>query len=208
MIERLFIEGLGTYMIVSALVITGNENPITIGLVIFVITYLARRISGAHFNPAITTATCLSGRIDMQRCFLYILSQFLGAVAALYIFRLGAATLPILAPNLEGALTPITIIETILTLIVALVFLRAQREEVESRYFGLCVALAYTAALSIGGLLNPAIAASSLVLSMINGSTLAELGNILPILIGAPLLGGVAAAFIMPVLDSWSEKTL
>jgi aquaporin NIP len=55
---------------------------LTFGLVILAMIYAAGDISGAHFNPAVTSGFWLSGRFPGKRVFPFILSQCVGALAA------------------------------------------------------------------------------------------------------------------------------
>lgn len=55
---------------------------LTFGLVILAMIYAVGDISGAHFNPSVTTAFWLSGRFPAGSVMPYILSQGSGAFAA------------------------------------------------------------------------------------------------------------------------------
>jgi aquaporin Z len=53
------------------------------GFTVMVAAYAFRDISGAHFNPAVTIATVLAGRMDRKDVVPYLVAQFLGAFVGL-----------------------------------------------------------------------------------------------------------------------------
>lgn len=134
--KNLITEFLGTFALVfagtGAIVInevTGGTIThvgiaLTFGLVILSMIYTFGDISGAHFNPAVTLSFAVAGRFSKSYVPLYILSQFLGAIAASsvlhYLFpgnTLLGSTLP------RGTETQSFILEFILTFFLMLVIL-------------------------------------------------------------------------------------
>jgi aquaporin Z len=93
-LKKCFAEMIGTFALVfagtGAIVIndvTGGSIThvgiaLTFGLVILAMIYALGDISGAHFNPAVTSAFWLSGRFPLSLVLPYIVSQVLGALAA------------------------------------------------------------------------------------------------------------------------------
>ena len=57
--------------------------PIVWGLTICLMIFAVGRISGAHFNPAVTLAFVVSKRLPMTQLLLYWGSQFLGGLVAI-----------------------------------------------------------------------------------------------------------------------------
>lgn len=79
---------------------------IAFGLIVMVLIYAVGNISGAHFNPAVTLGFLMARRIPARDVFVYLPSQFLGAVAASVVLRLAfpeqaniGATLPAGTPG-------------------------------------------------------------------------------------------------------------
>jgi aquaporin NIP len=60
---------------------------LTFGLVVMAMIYAVGDISGAHFNPAVTSAFWLSGRFPASSLVPYIVSQGLGAITASGVLR-------------------------------------------------------------------------------------------------------------------------
>ena len=84
--------------------ITHPGVAITWGLIVMAMIYAFGDISGAHFNPAVTIGFAVAKKFSWQEVPKYIVSQFIGAIAAslllLYLFPesdLGA-TLPTIEP--------------------------------------------------------------------------------------------------------------
>lgn len=84
--------------------ITHPGVAITWGLIVMAMIYAFGDISGAHFNPAVTIGFAVAKKFSWQEVLKYIVSQFIGAIAAslllLYLFPesdLGA-TLPTIEP--------------------------------------------------------------------------------------------------------------
>jgi aquaporin NIP len=80
----LVFAGTGAIVIndVSGGAVTHVGIALTFGLVIMAMIYTVGDISGAHFNPAVTSAFWLSGRFAGKQVLPYVLSQCFGAIAA------------------------------------------------------------------------------------------------------------------------------
>lgn len=72
------VEYLGTSLIIGAVSFTGA--PLIIVSALAVAIYLGGKISGGHFNPAITAWALLSGKIGQAKALTYIIAQLAGAV--------------------------------------------------------------------------------------------------------------------------------
>lgn len=73
-----FVEYLGTTLFVGTVAFTGA--PLLILASLAVAIYLGGKISGGHFNPAITAWALLSGKLSQQKAISYFLAQFGGAL--------------------------------------------------------------------------------------------------------------------------------
>jgi len=61
-----------------AIALLGNTIPT--GAILFVLITIFGPISGAHFNPVVTLAMCVTGRMAWPKFAPYIVAQALGAV--------------------------------------------------------------------------------------------------------------------------------
>lgn len=66
-----------------ALALLGNTIPT--GAMLYVLITVLGPVSGAHFNPAVSLAMCLSGRMPWPRLAPYILAQLSGAIAGVWL---------------------------------------------------------------------------------------------------------------------------
>lgn len=86
--HKYLVEFLGTFFLVLTIGLAGSLGtagpyaPLAIGAVLMVMTYAGRFISGAHYNPAITLAVRLRGRVAASDVAPYIGVQLLAAVLA------------------------------------------------------------------------------------------------------------------------------
>jgi aquaporin Z len=97
--KQFMAEFIGTFALVfagtGAIVVDGVSGggvthvgiALTFGLVIMAMIYTVGDISGAHFNPAVTSAFWLSGRFPAGLTAPYMISQCLGALAASGVLR-------------------------------------------------------------------------------------------------------------------------
>lgn len=104
--------------------ITHLGIAITFGLVVMAMIHSLGRISGAHFNPAVTIAFAVAKKFEVKEVLPYIISQLIGALLA-------SATLRLLFPKnvFLGATMPLNndfqafILEFIITFILMFVII-------------------------------------------------------------------------------------
>jgi aquaporin NIP len=136
MMKKLVAEALGTFALVfagtGAIVINNASNgavthagiALTFGLVVLAMIYTVGDVSGAHLNPAVTTAFALSRRFEWSSVPGYILAQLIGAFAASGLLRFlfpADATLGATLP--AGPAMQSLILEMVLTFILMTVIL-------------------------------------------------------------------------------------
>ena len=82
-------EFIGTLFLVMGAAIGGGLGA---GLALMIMVYPGGHISGGHYNPAVTLAVWMRGRIEMKEAVIYWLFQLAGAAAAalimVYIFKI------------------------------------------------------------------------------------------------------------------------
>jgi len=98
--SKLAAEGIGTFVLVlfgcGAAVYAGSLGAfdlgtvgLTFGIAVMVMVYAFGRVSGGHFNPAVSVGAAVGGRISWREAGIYSLVQVAGAVAgALVLFLL------------------------------------------------------------------------------------------------------------------------
>ena len=76
-------EFIGTFFLVLAVGFASGEHSIlVIASALMVMIYAGGHISGAHYNPAVTLAVLIRGKIGISDALIYMVSQIAGAVAA------------------------------------------------------------------------------------------------------------------------------
>jgi len=80
-------EFIGTFFLVFTIgmVVIGGKGdfaPLAIGAALMVMVFAGGHISGAHYNPAVTLAVLIRGKIQMADAIPYWISQVIGACAA------------------------------------------------------------------------------------------------------------------------------
>lgn len=161
-------EFIGTYFLVLTIGLSVlNEPglnyfaPLAIGAILAVMVYAGAHISGAHYNPAISFAIFLRGKLSLKNLGLYCIFQVLGAVAAAYtvIYLKGASKT---AMDLSYAAILVEFLFTFALCYVVLNVATARETEGNS-YFGWAIGFtvlagAYAVGAISGGAFNPAVA--------------------------------------------------
>lgn len=82
---KYLVEFLGTFLFISVVVATGQ--PVLIALALLAVILLGGSISGGHFNPAISLMFWAKGALTNVDFSGYVVSQCLGALSALAVFK-------------------------------------------------------------------------------------------------------------------------
>lgn len=143
----------------------GTLAPIAIGAALMVMVYAGGHISGAHYNPAVTLAVMIRGKIGMSDAIPYIVVQLIGATAAAFVVKyLLAGKMPPEAIANSMAVKSL-VAELIGTFALAYVVLNVATAKANAgnSYFGLAIGLTVTAMIYAfggisGGVFNPSVA--------------------------------------------------
>ncbi|MFC4910241.1 MIP/aquaporin family protein [Actinomadura gamaensis] len=163
-------EFIGTFFLVLTIGCTvfgkAAMAPLAIGAVLMVMVFAGGHISGAHYNPAVTLAVLLRGRIGPVDAAAYAVVQIvggiLGALTAKYLVNPGHVTA--LSPS-GRAIGVALLAEGLFTFALAYVVLNVatSRDQAGNGFFGLAIGFTVAAgAFAVGGLsggaFNPAVA--------------------------------------------------
>lgn len=81
--KKYITEFIGTFFLVLAAGFASGEHAVlVIASALMVMIYAGGHISGAHYNPAVTLAVLIRGRIATSEALVYMVSQIIGAIAA------------------------------------------------------------------------------------------------------------------------------
>lgn len=161
-------EFIGTFFLVLTIgctVLSGGTGvipPLAIGAALMVMVYAGGHLSGAHFNPAVTLAVWMRGRLAARDVAPYMISQVVGAIAgALVACYLRPHDLAIASPDVMAALTA----EFLFTFALVYVVLNVAtaKSAQGNSYYGLAIGFTVLAgAFAVGdisgGAFNPAVA--------------------------------------------------
>ena len=202
--SKLLTEFIGTFFLVLTigLVVVGETPmaPLAIGSGLMAMVYMGGHISGAHYNPAVSLAIALRGKMSGSDLIAYWVVQMAGAIVAALAVRTitgeGFAAAPGAGATTIGAL----LVEVLFTLALALVVLQvATSPKTEGNsYYGLAIGFTVTSGTWAGGAIsggafNPAVGVGPILVEAFSGS--GSLVNLWLYVIG-PLLGGCIAALV------------
>ncbi len=205
MTRKIVVEGIGTFFLmltIGQVVLNpgaGSFGPLAIGAVLMAMVYAGGRVSGAHYNPAVTLAVFMRGRATVHDVIGYVVFQVVAAavaaLAVLWFKGQGPLTLPDLdVPRVIAA-------EFLFTFALAFVILNVAtaRGTEGNSYYGLAIGFTvaaggYAVGPISGGAFNPAVTIGTLVLGGIG------VGDVWIYLVGQ-LFGGTAAALVFNQLD-------
>lgn len=170
----------------------GVFAPLAIGSILMVMVFAGGHVSGAHFNPAVSTAVRLRGRMATNEYVAYMATQFVAAAIAGFLVRYVGGREPHALVASSGKML---IVEFVFAFALAWVVLNVAtaRGTEGNSFYGLAIGFTVVAgALAVGGIsgaaFNPAIALGAMVTGLL------KWGNIWIYLI-ADLLGAAVAAY-------------
>ena len=219
-VQKVSAEALGTFVLVfigcGTAIFSGGDYVaigLAFGLTVLAGAYAFGRISGAHFNPAISVGAALGGRMAWRQVPVYVGSQLAGAVVAglaLFVLVQGIEGYDVgdsgLAQNSFGddgtgyAWWAALLVEIILTAIFVYVILavtdaRNEHPALAPAAIGLTLTMIHFASINLTGTsVNPA---RSIGVGIFAGSdAIIQLW----LFIVAPLVGGAVAGFTYPLI--------
>lgn len=205
--RKYVVEFVGTFFLLVAITMAvsgglGNFAPLAIGTMLMAMVFAGGHISGAHYNPAVSVAVYLRGKLNAGDVLPYMVAQFLGGTLAVMLsgFLLGSMGVPEPAPK-ELDIVPSLIAELIGTIALVYVILNVATSSKTSgnSYYGLAIGFTVIAcAYAFGGIsgaaFNPAVA---LGITMAGYTSWASIW----IFIVANFVGGALAAFLFQYVN-------
>ena len=202
-------EFIGTFFLVLTIgltVLSGSSlAPLAIGSSLMIMVYMGGHVSGAHYNPAVSLAVLIRGKLDPKEFMPYVVFQVGGALAAsaIVFVILGETFAPSPAETVSsvGAL----FVEILYTFALCLVVLNVATSKATegNSYYGLAIGFTLVVAVFAGGpvsggAFNPAVGIGPIVMNaLVGGGSFADFWLYL---IG-PLVGGALAAVVFRVQE-------
>ncbi len=177
-------EFIGTFFLVLTvgMVVIGGKGdfaPMAIGSVLMVMIFAGGHISGAHYNPAVTLAVLLRGRISLTEAIGYMIVQVSGAViASVVVMYLLNDKMPEMAVEMTNS-TKGLVAEFLGTFALAYVVLNVatSKETNGNSFYGLAIGftvltMAFAFGAVSGGAFNPAVAVGISMLKLASWSSI------------------------------------
>lgn len=83
--NKYLVEFVGTLFLIYVILATGNA--LAIGAALAITLIVGSKISGGHFNPAVTVAMAAAGKKQTNEVLPYILAQTAGGLVALEFYK-------------------------------------------------------------------------------------------------------------------------
>ena len=199
-------EFIGTFFLVLTVGCTvipataGVIPALAIGAVLMVMIFAGGHISGGHFNPAVTFAIFVRGRLELKDVVPYWLAQVAAGIIAAFVamFLVGKSGTPMEITNVPA----VFLAEFLFTFALAYVVLNCATAKgtLDNSFYGLAIGFTVLAGIfavgSIsGGAFNPAVAIGAAVMKLVHFQDIwihivAELG--------AGLIAGLIFKFLNP----------
>jgi len=206
-------EFIGTFFLVLTigLVVLGEVAlaPLAIGVSLMVMVYMGGHISGAHYNPAISVAVLMRGKMPASDLVPYVIAQIAGAIAASVVawVLFGQTFAP--APASSATMTQALLVEILYTFALALVVLNVATAPATegNSFYGLAigftiVAAAFAGGPISGGAFNPAVGIGPTIIHATLGD---GTWNHLWLYLAGPLVGSTLAAAVYRVQHAGSD---
>lgn len=207
--QKLVVEFIGTFFLVLtvglAVTYAGDLAPLAIGSALMVMVFAGGHVSGAHFNPAITLAVFLRGKLSGEEVVPYWLAQIAAGITAALAFIIIESRADATGVGSSGDAFLVELLFTFALAWVVLNVATARGTEGNS-FFGLAIGFtvatgAFAAGAISGAAFNPAVAIGALVMGLLAG------GDIWIYLIATPL-GAAAAAAAFRFVDIGEEHPI
>jgi aquaporin Z len=200
-------EFLGTFFLVLTIgltVLVGTPMaPLAIGASLMVMVYMGGHVSGGHYNPAVTLAVLLRGKLQKGDVLPYMVAQVVGALAAAVVVYVVVGRTFAPAPAQGASTLGALLIEVLYTTALCLVVLHSATapQTTGNSFYGLAIGFTVTAAAFAGGPIsggafNPAVGTGPILVAALLGD--GSVVNLWLYLVG-PFAGGVIAAAVYRV---------
>ena len=202
-------EFVGTLFLVLTIGLTvlgqSPMAPLAIGASLMIMVYMGGHISGGHYNPAVSLAAMLRGKLATGELGPYIVAQLLGAIVAslLVYLILGRTFAPAPAPT--ASVIAALLVEVLYTFALCIVVLNSACHEKTkgNSFYGLAIGFTIVVAVFAGsgvsgGAFNPAVGIGPTLVNVLMGG--GSFGSLWLYVVG-PLLGGVLASGLFKIQE-------
>ena len=206
-------EFIGTFALVLTIgcVVLGGSSlaPLAIGGVLAALVFAGGHISGAHYNPAVTLAVFLRGRVRGMDVLPYFGAQIVGGLLGAVIARIIINPASVKALSFSGrGIAAALVAEFVFTFLLAYVVLNVAtiQDHPDNSFYGLAIGfILFAGASAVGGLsgaaFNPAVAIAASAIGLFSWSAIW-------VFLVANFAGGAIAALVFRLLNPEDLKPL
>jgi aquaporin Z len=182
--RKYVVEIIGTFFLVFVVTTASFAGsvftPLAAGAILMVMVYAGGHISGGHYNPAVTMAALVRGRIGIRDAVAYWIVQCAAGVVAAVVARavVNPAAVKTLTPS-GHALAAVSVVELLITFALCYVVLNVatSKDQTGNSFFGLAIGFTVAAgAFAVGGisggLFNPAVSLGAATGGLVAWSTI------------------------------------
>ena len=210
---KLLTELVGTFIFFTCISLSGAAGPLAplaIGGALIAMVYMGGHVSGAHYNPAVSLAVFLRGRMTAPEMLAYWVCQLVAAVLAFSVGYLVTGHAGGIHPGKGVYTTTAVAVEVIITTALALVVLNvaATKATAGNSFYGLAIGFtivvgAFVGGPISGGAFNPAVGFGATIAGgLFGGQSWSDLW----IYLVAPLAGGAIGAGLHRLQEFPSEE--
>jgi len=203
--RRYATEFIGTFFLVftvcAAVRGLASLAPLAIGAVLTAMVFAGGHISGGHYNPAVSLAAFVRGRLGVIDLAGYVAAQLVAGVAAAYAATYVVAAQPERFTITGGDVWRAFLAELLFTFALAYVVLNAatSKDHPNNSFYGLAIGFTVLAgAVAVGGIsggaFNPAVGVGAVLASIVSV-------DVLWIYVVATLAGGALAGLVFRLLN-------
>ncbi len=206
-LRKYLTEFIGTFFLVLTIgfAITSKNTalaPLAIGAALMAMVYMGGHVSGAHYNPAVSLAVAIRGKMSPADFFPYVICQIAGAIlAALTVHLVRGVQFEVHLANTTGVGHAL-VVEFLFTFALALVVVNVATapKNAGNSFYGLAIGFIVTAgAWAVGDVsgaaFNPAVGTGPNLVEMATGGGAHVLKD-LWIYWAAPMAGGLLAGLV------------
>jgi len=203
--RKYIVEFIGTFFLVSGAIFGGAVGA---SLALIVMVYAGGHISGAHYNPAVTTAMYMRKKVEASELAGYYLAQLLGAAVAAaliyYVFERQGQNF--VCDGFPSGMLKTALAEVIGTFALAYVVLNTATAKgtAGNSFYGLAIggtvlAMSFAVGKFSGSVFNPAVGLGLAVQKSMCWQNLW-------LFFVAPILGGIIAALVFGFVNQDEEE--
>ena len=201
--KKLIAESLGTCFIMLVMLLSPAQfMPFAVGAILMALTYTGAAVSGAHYNPAVSLAMLIQGKITRDEFPAYFVAQLLGAgLAALFAgFLIACTDHPTVVVHTNRMICAI-LAEFLGAFILVYMYINAMLSPklAGNAHYGIIIGVTLMALMTTfgsisGGLFNPALAFGGAIMGTVSWADLW-------IYLVANLLGAAAATTVFTLVN-------